>query len=87
MVPTDQVAGLLLRARDLGFPPTSRAPAVAMLDEEMGSSDLALRRRKPGWCNALGAVVGCHVILQCFRVCSRRWLPSGVFCLSMEVVR
>ena len=78
--------GVLDRARNLGLPPTSRTPAVAMFDEEMGTSDLAFSRRESCGRNALGAVVGGHVCLELVRVGSGWWFPSRVFRLGVEVV-
>lgn len=57
-----------------------------MLDQEMGASNLALGRRKCSRCDALGAVVGRHVVLQPLGVGACRGLPSRVFGLGVEVI-
>jgi hypothetical protein len=86
LVASDQFLGFLMGASDLGFPPAGWAPAVAMLDKQMSSPDLVPRWCKGCGCDALGAVVCGHELLELLRVGSRRRLPSRVFGFRVEVV-
>lgn len=57
--------------------PARRAPAVLVLDQQVGSADLSLwHGNSLGSCAGASAVVGGHVVLQLLGVGSRGRLPA-----------
>lgn len=79
--------GLVLGPRDLRFPPTGRAAAVGVLDEQMGGADLAAAAETRVRGQHARAVVLPHVRLELLRVGARRRLPARVLGGRVEVVR
>jgi hypothetical protein len=66
--------------------PAAGSSAVAMLDQKMGSADLALGNTRDGARTRTGAVVGGHVVLELLSVCTGRGLPSRELLGRVEVV-
>lgn len=76
---------LFLGAGNVAFAPAARTAAVTVFNEEMGAADLALGWQTRNSCRA-GMVVG-HVQFQSLGVGARRWLPAGLLCGGIEIVR
>ena len=86
LVAPQNIQGLVLGPPNLGLLPTARPPAIAMLDEQMGRSDLPILGGAGGGRVGGGAVVDGHVGLYLFRVGAGRGLPAGFLGGGVEVV-
>lgn len=86
LIALDQRARLLFGPGDVRLPPAGRSPAVPVLDKQVSCADLVARVGVVGGRDALGAVVGSHVLLELVRVSARRRLPSRVLGGGVEVV-
>lgn len=87
LVGLDDVQGVLLAAGDLCLSPAGRTTTAFVLDEQMGSADLALGGGDGLGSGAkAGAVVGSHVVLQLVRVGPCRRLPAGDLFGGIEIV-
>lgn len=86
LVAPQNIQGLVLGPLNLGLLPTARPPAIAMLDEQMGRSDLPVLGGAGGRRVGGGAVVEGHVGLNFFRVGAGRGFPAGFLGGGVEVV-
>ena len=86
LVAPQNIQGLVFGPPNLGLLPTARPPAIAMLDEQMGGSDLPILGGAGGGRVGGGAVVDGHVGLYLVRVCAGRGLPAGFLGGGVEVV-
>ena len=86
LVAPQNIQGLVLGPPNLGLLPTARPPAIAMLDEQMGGSDLPILGGAGGGRVGGGAVVEGHVGLYLVRVGAGRGLPAGFLGGGVEVV-
>lgn len=66
--------------------PAAGASAVAVLDQQVGGANLALRDTRDGAGALAGAVVVGHVVLQLLAVGAGRGLPSRHLVGGVEVV-
>lgn len=76
LVPTNDVAGVILGPGDVGFTPRGRPPRSLVLHQEVRTSDLALEVGLRGPVRAeVGSVILSHVVLQRLAVGARWRLP------------
>ena len=87
LVPAQDIQGLLLGPSDLGLLPTARPAAVAVLDEQMGRSDLAVLGGARDGRVGRRAVVRGHVGFDLVGVGAGRGFPAGFLGRGVEVVR
>lgn len=89
LVALDDAHCVVLGARNVRFAPALRPPGVAVLDEEMRATHLAVQVLL-GRCAVvmqIGRVVLAHVVFERFRVGIRWRLPFGLLGVGVEVVR
>ena len=86
LVTPQDLQGLVLGPPNLGLLPAARPPAIAMLDEQMGGSDLPILGGAGGGRVGGGAVVEGHVGLYLVRVGTGRGFPAGFLGGGVEVV-
>lgn len=77
--------GLFLAAGDLGLAPAARATAVAVLDQQVAATDLALTLARGLWASC-GSMVLRHVQFQFLSVGVGRRFPARFFGGGVEVV-
>ena len=86
LVAPQDLQSLILGPPNLGLLPAARPPAIAVLDEQMGGSDLPILGGAGGGRVGGGAVVDGHIGLYLVRVGAGRGLPAGLLGGGVEVV-